>query len=81
MEARRKLEERIQQVLALQIAETTEPALVEDHALALQEEQESVAEVLPITASALIRRKDPVVIDFWPGSAEVERRYAVNEYR
>ena len=80
LEARRRLEERIQQVLAVPV-EAAKPALVDDHTLVLQEEEESMAEVLPITASALTRRKTPAVIDFWPGSTEVERPYAVNEYR
>lgn len=79
LEARRKLELRIQQILA-QTAEAPKQLLEEDHtAMVVQEEEESVAEILPITASALIRRKTPVPVDFWPSNAEVERRYAVNE--
>ena len=80
LEARQKLEERIQQVLAVPV-EAAKPALEDNHAMVLQDEPESIAEVLPITASALIRRKTPATIDFWPASAEVERPYAVNEYR
>jgi hypothetical protein len=79
LEARHKLEERIQRVLA-EAAQAPKPALEEKHvAMVAQEETvETVVEILPITASVSSRRKVPAPVDFWPSNAEVEQRYAVN---
>lgn len=80
LEARQKLERRIQQVLA-EAAEVPKP-LLEEHPIELivrDEETESLAEVLPITASALHRRKAPTPAPFLPASVEIERSYVANE--
>jgi hypothetical protein len=78
LEARHKLEERIQKILA-EAAQAPKPVVKEEHvALVAQEETETVVEILPITASVSSRRKVPASIDFWPSNAEVEQRYAVN---
>lgn len=79
LEARQRLERRIEEVLA-QAAEAPKPLFEEDHAaLVKQEETESLAEILPITASALPRRKVPAPVAFLPQVVEVERPYAANE--
>ena len=81
LEARQKLEQRIQEVLAA-AAEAPKPLFEESQAgLTLTEEPVTVAEVLPITASALNRRKAAISVDLWPGNVQVERPYAVNEWR
>lgn len=82
LEARQKLEKRIQQVLA-ELAESPQPAVERNHAelITQEKEAESVVEILPITASAVSRRKPPAPLDLWPGTAKVERPYAVNEWR
>jgi hypothetical protein len=79
IEARHKLEERIQRVLA-EASRAPEPILEEEHVAMIAQEQEPeyVAEILPITASVSSRRKVPAPVDFWPSNAEVEQRYAVN---
>lgn len=81
VEARQKLERRIQQVLS-EMVEAPKVAVEANHLelTIVEEEPENVAEVLPITASALQRRRTPVSADFWPTSTEVERPYAVNQH-
>lgn len=81
LEARQKLEKRIQQVLA-EMVEAPKAAVEETHLqlAVVEDEAQSVVEILPITASALQRRKTPASVEFWPTSSpEVERPYAVNE--
>ncbi|HEY2469057.1 MAG TPA: hypothetical protein VGI45_14635 [Terracidiphilus sp.] len=80
LEARQKLEKRIQQILA-EAVEAPKPVVEENHvALVTQDKEvEALAEVLPITASALSRRKAPAPADFFPPRVEVERRYVANE--
>src|ERR1700747_1615162 len=73
LEAKQRLEKRIEQVLAG--AARAPKAVVENHPseLVIQDEVQSVAEVLPITASVFARRKTPSNAGFWPGNTETER--------
>lgn len=81
LEAKQRLEKRIEQVLA-EAAKAPKPVVEEQHAeLAIEDAVQSVAEVLPITASVFTRRKTPSNSGFWPGNADIERPHAVNEWR
>ena len=81
LEARQKLEQRIRGVLAA-AAEVPKPLIEESQpVLVLAEDAGNVADVLPITASALKGRRAPISVDLWPGNVQVERPYAVNEWR
>lgn len=73
LEARERLEKRIEQVLAE--AAQTPKSPVETEAA----KPETVAEILPITASALTRRKTTPSVGFWQPTDETDRAYAVNE--
>jgi hypothetical protein len=80
LESKHRLEERIQQILAEKIP-VSEVFVREKHAAIMiqKEEAEPEIELLPISASAITRRKAPVQPAFVLATFEEPRSYASNE--
>ena len=80
LEAKHRLEERIQQILAEKVAVREILAEESNTALMLiEEEDEPEVELLPISASAIRQRKAPVQSAFVLAAFESPRSYAASE--